>query len=129
MGVAAGLLAFVVARMGEVPGAAPLALWAGLWDTVPVVGAFVGTLPIIGLAAADDPTKALVLAVIFLGYQLLESFVLEPALERRTLRVGPFLTLAVGFGSLELYGIGGALMAELALIVVLAVLDEVAPAT
>lgn len=129
MALAAGLLAFLVARLGEVPGAAPLALWAGLWDTVPLIGAFVGTLPIIGLAAADDPTKALLLAGLFLAYQLLESFVLEPALERRTLRVGPFLTLAGGFAGLELYGIGGALMAVLVITVVMAVLDELTVAT
>ena len=125
MGVAAGLLAFVVARIGEVPGAAPLALWAGLWDAVPLIGAFVGALPIIGLAAADDPTKALVLGIVFLSYELFETFVLERTLERRTLRVGPFLTIVGGFAGLELYGIGGALMAVLVVTVVMAVLDEV----
>src|SRR5581483_2267187 len=50
MGAAVGLLAFAVARMADVPGAAPLGLWAGLWDAVPLIGAFVGALPIIGLA-------------------------------------------------------------------------------
>ena len=129
MAVVAGLLAFVVARLADVPGAAPLALWTGLWDTVPIIGAFVGTLPIIGLAAADDPGKALLLVAVFLAYELVESLVLEPALERRTLRVGPFLTLAAGVAGLELYGIGGALMAVLVVTVTMAVLDELAPAT
>ena len=124
MGVAAGVVAFVAARVAGVPGAAPLALWAGLWDAVPLIGAFVGALPIIALAAADDPTKALVLALVFLGYELVESFVVEPVLERRTLRVGPFFTLVGGFAGLELYGIGGALMALLVITVVMAVLDE-----
>ncbi|MBV8690391.1 MAG: AI-2E family transporter [Actinobacteria bacterium] len=125
MGVAVGVLAFVAGRIAGVPGAAPLALWAGLWDAVPLIGAFVGALPIIGLAAADDPNKALVLGIVFLAYELFESFVLERRLEQRTLRVGPFLTIVGGFAGLELYGIGGALMALLVITFVMSVLDEV----
>ena len=93
-------------------------------SAVPLIGAFVGALPIIALAAADDPTKALVLAAVFLGYELVESFVVEPRLERRTIRVGPFFTLTAGFAGLELYGIGGALMALLVVTIAMAVLDE-----
>jgi predicted PurR-regulated permease PerM len=125
MGIAAGFLSFAVARMANVPGAAPLGLWAGLWDVVPLIGAFVGALPIIALAAADDPTRALVLGIVFLAYELFETFVLERTLERRTLRVGSFLTIVAGFAGLELYGIGGALIALLVITVVMAVLDEV----
>jgi predicted PurR-regulated permease PerM len=38
--------------------------------------------------------------------------------------VGPFFTLTGGFAGLELYGIGGALMALMVITVVMAVLDE-----
>jgi predicted PurR-regulated permease PerM len=128
MSIMAGLLAFGLARATDVPGAAPLAVWAAIWDTVPFLGAMLGTLPIIVLAAAVDPAKGVLLAGLFLGYQVFESIVLQRRVERRTLRVGPFLTIAAGFAGLELYGIGGALLVLLAVVLALAVADELAPA-
>lgn len=128
MSVAAGLFSYVVARVADVPGPAPLAVWAALWDAVPVLGAFVGTLPIVVLAAAVAPAKGIVLAGLFLGYQLLEAVVVQRRVERRTLRVGPFLTVTAGFAGLELYGLGGALLVLLVVVLAVAVADELAPA-
>ena len=68
-----------------------------------------------------------VVAVVFLGYQTFENLVLQRHVERQTLRLGPFLSAAAGFVGLELYGIGGALMALLALAVGAAAADEWAP--
>ena len=124
----AGLVAFALATRASVPGPAPLALWVALWDVVPLFGAVVGALPIVGLAAADSPSKALVVAAAFVAYQVLETAVLQRRLERRTLRVGPFLTVVGGFAGLELYGIAGALLAVLALALGLAVVEDLRPA-
>lgn len=44
------------------------------------------------------------------------------------MRVGPFLTAAGAFAGLELYGLGGALLSVLAIALVVAALDELAPA-
>jgi predicted PurR-regulated permease PerM len=127
MSAVAGLLAFAIARAADVPGPAPLAVWAAMWDVVPLLGAVVGTLPIVVLAAAVDPAKGLLLACLFTGYQVFEGVVLQRRVERRTLRVGPFLTVAGGFAGLELYGLGGALLVLLVVILAVAVADEVAP--
>jgi len=53
MAVAAGVLAYALARWAEVPGPAPLGIWVGLWDLVPIAGAFVGAAPIVLLAAVE----------------------------------------------------------------------------
>jgi predicted PurR-regulated permease PerM len=127
MSIMAGLLAFLLARAADVPGAAPLAVWAAIWDTVPLIGAVLGTLPIVVLAAAVDPAKGILLAGMFLGYQLFEAIVLQRRVERQTLRVGPFLIIAGGFAGLELYGIGGALLVLMAVVLALAVADEISP--
>lgn len=127
MSVMAGLVSFLVAHAADVPGPAPLAVWAALWDAVPVVGALVGTLPIVVLAAAEDPSKGVLLAGLFIGYQIFEALVLQHRTEQRTLRVGPFLTVAAGFAGLELYGLGGALLVLLIVILAVAVADELAP--
>ncbi len=127
MSVMAGLVTFLVARAADVPGAAPLGVWAALWDVVPLLGAFVGTLPVVVMAAAVDPAKGVILAGLFIGYQVFEQVVLQRRTERKTLRVGPFLTVAAAFAGLELYGLGGALLVLLIVILVVAVADELAP--
>jgi predicted PurR-regulated permease PerM len=65
-----------------------------------------------------------VLLVAFVGYQAFEFLVLQRRLERRTVKLGPFLTVAGGFAGLELYGLTGALLAILALAVGAVILDE-----
>ena len=53
---------------------------------------------------------------------------LQRRTEKHTLKVGPFLTVAAGFAGLELYGLGGALLVVLIVVLVVAVADELAPA-
>ncbi|MDP9387524.1 MAG: AI-2E family transporter, partial [Actinomycetota bacterium] len=127
MALAAGLFAYAVASVAHVPGAAPLGLWVALWDAVPYFGALVGAAPVVVLGGAQNPAQGLVLAAAFVGYELVETFVAQRRLERRTVHVGPFLTTAGGFAGLELYGLGGALFAILALALAMAALDELAP--
>ena len=122
----AGAVAYAAAVVAGVPGAAPLALWVGLWDVVPIIGAVIGATPIIVLAAVNDPLHGVLLAVLFLAFQLFEDFVLQPRLEDRSMRLGPFLTVAAGFAGLEIRGIPGALIAVLLVATAVAALDEIA---
>ena len=128
MALASGIFAYVVARTASVPGPAPLALWMALWDAVPYFGALIGALPIVVLGGIGNPQQGIVLALVFLAYELVETLVLQRRLERRTVRVGPFLTAGAAFAGLELYGLGGALLFLLAISLVVAALDELAPA-
>ena len=124
--IAAGAFAFAVARTADLPGAAPLAVWVGLWDVVPLVGAAVGALPLVLFAAVVDPLKGMVIALAFTAWQVAEYVLLQRPLERSTVRVGPFLTVAAGFAGVELYGIAGGLLAILAAAVAVVVVEEVA---
>ncbi|HEU0129988.1 MAG TPA: AI-2E family transporter [Mycobacteriales bacterium] len=127
IGLLAAAVAYAAATVAGVPGAAPLALWVGLWDLVPVVGAVVGAAPIVLLALGASPGRAVVLTLVFLAYQVFEDLVLQPRLENATMRLGPFLTVAAGFAGLELRGLPGALIAVLAVATAVAALDELAP--
>ena len=128
-GILAGTVAYAIARLAGVPGAAPLGVWVALWDLVPIVGAFIGAVPIIGLAAVHSAAHAAAVTLAFVVYQVVEQLALQRDLERRTIKLGPFLTLAGGFAGIELYGIGGALMVLLAGSVAVAAADELAPGT
>jgi predicted PurR-regulated permease PerM len=128
MALAAGLYGYALARMAKVPGPAPLGIWVGLWDLVPLAGVVVGAAPIIGLAAVVSGARALVLALAFVGYQLLENLVVQRRVEEATLRLGPFLTLAGGLVGLELSGLAGALLLVLVIAVTAVIADELARA-
>lgn len=110
MGGLAAVVAYGVATAADVPGALPLGLWVGLWSLVPVAGAVVGALPIVGLAAAASPGRWVMVAAAFVAYQVAEQQLIQRPLEARTLRLGPFLTLAAGLIGIEVAGVAGALL-------------------
>ena len=124
MAVAAGLFGYDLARLADVPGAAPLGIWIGLWDLVPTVGAVVGALPVLALAAVVSGTKAAWLLAAFFGYQVVENRFVQRPIEEATLRLGPFLTLVGGLVGLELSGIAGALLMVLAIALVVVAAEE-----
>jgi predicted PurR-regulated permease PerM len=124
--VVAGVVGYGVARALAVPGAAALGLWLTLWAVVPLVGSFVGALPIVAIAAAQDPSHGVAAAVFFVVYQIAEGSIVQRQIDRRTIRMGPFLTTLAGAAGLELYGLGGALVFTLALALVVAALAEIA---
>ena len=123
MAATAGFVVAGVARLVHVPGAAPLGVWAALWDIVPLIGVVIGALPVAILAAATNPTTGIVVLVGFVAYEVVETIVVQRRIEKRSVHVGPFLTLVVGTAGLELYGLGGALISLFVLSVALATFE------
>ena len=123
--VIGGVLAYVIARAAGVPGPAALGVWAGLWTLLPVAGVFVGSLPIVVFAGASSVTRAVVVALLFVAIGIAE-YVLNGFVERETVEVGSFLIVLAAFGGLELYGLTGALIGVLGVVVLVAILDEYA---
>jgi predicted PurR-regulated permease PerM len=102
-------------------------VWVALWDVVPVAGAVIGATPIVLLAAVASPVRGILLAALFIAYQCFEQLGVQRVLERRTLRLGPFLTIAAGLAGFEMRGAAGALLALLLVAYVAAVLDDISP--
>jgi predicted PurR-regulated permease PerM len=120
-----GLLAYVIARVAGVPGPAALGVWVGLWTLLPVAGVFVGALPIVLFAGASSLTSAIVVALAFVAIGTAE-FLFTSRVERETVEVGSFLIVFAAFAGLELDGLTGALLGVLGVIVVVAILEELA---
>lgn len=123
--VIAGLVVYGCATLLHLPGKAPLALWAALIDLVPLVGFVIGALPLLllaGTTASSQGTATVV--VVAVAWQFFEALVLQRRVERESLHLGPFVTVAVAMVGLELYGIGGVFVALVAATVAAAVLDE-----
>ena len=108
----AGVTAYIVMLILDVPFRGPLAVLIGVFDLIPLVGATIGSI-IVGIVTlfVDFPTATIVWVVFSIVYQQVENTVLQPRIQKRAVDVEPFFVLvAVLFGS-TLLGIIGALVA------------------
>jgi predicted PurR-regulated permease PerM len=97
---------------GYVAGALTIAVIAGLFSLIPLVGATIAAV-LIGLVTVfeDFPTTTIIWAVWAIAYQQLENHLIQPQIQKRTVNVHPFITIvAVLFGA-TLLGVMGALVA------------------
>lgn len=129
MAITAGGVAYIIARLANVPSPFPLAIYVAVWDLVPVIGVAAGGLPIALLAAGGSEKTAIIVLVVFILYQIFESAVLQPSIERRSVRPGAFLSFLALFGGLEAFGFGGMLLTLVAITVLVTFIDEIFPDT
>jgi predicted PurR-regulated permease PerM len=76
-----------------VPGALLLGLIAALTEAIPIVGPLLGAVPAVLVAATVSPELALIVAGVYLVFQLIESNVLVPMVMRNTIGISPLLVL------------------------------------
>ena len=125
MSTMAGLVTYACAHAINAPGKAPLALWMAMLDAIPLLGVVLGALPLVLLAATTASWQgAVAVTVVMFGWQAIESLYLQPRVEARSLHIGPFVTVSVAMVGLELYGIGGALVSLVLVVLLAATLDE-----
>ncbi|HEX2414568.1 MAG TPA: AI-2E family transporter [Thermoleophilaceae bacterium] len=108
----AGVATFIVLTILGVPFAAPLAVIAGLFSLIPLVGATIAAV-LIGIVTVfeDFPTITIIWTIWAILYQQFENHVIQPQIQKRTVKVQPFITIvAVLFGA-TLLGVLGALVA------------------
>jgi len=108
----AGIATYIVLLILGVPFRGPLAVIAGLFSLIPLVGATVAAV-LIGIVTLfeDFPTATIIWATWAVVYQQLENHLIQPQIQKRTLNVHPFLTIvAVLFGG-TLLGVMGAIVA------------------
>jgi predicted PurR-regulated permease PerM len=95
-----------------VPYAAALAVFMGVCDLVPLIGATIGALAAIGVAfATQGVTAGIVMIVVNVVYQQFENHILQPIVYRKTVQLSAFLVLVAVLIGGELMGVLGALVA------------------
>jgi predicted PurR-regulated permease PerM len=110
--VIAGTATFIVLTIIGAPFAAPLAVLAGLFSLVPLVGATIAAV-LIGIVTlfGDFPTDTIIWVVWAIVYQQIENNLIQPQVQKRTVNVNGFIVLvSVLFGA-TLLGVLGALVA------------------
>ena len=108
----------------ELPAPFVLGLILGCLAAIPYIGAVLGGIPAVLLAAADPDERVLFTVVALVVSAQFAEGLLRRRVDARTVRVGPALVLIVSIIGFRLYNFGGAVYAAIALVFVLALLDS-----
>jgi predicted PurR-regulated permease PerM len=116
-----GVMALISYLIIGLPNALTLALIAGVFEAVPMIGPFLGAIPAGVVALSIGPGKLLWVVISTVIIQQLENYLLVPRVMRKAVGVNPFVSLLAIFAFSSFFGIAGALMAiPLAVIIQLA---------
>lgn len=115
------LVVFLVLRL---PNAFLLALIAGLFEAVPMVGPILGAIPAVLVALSMSPTTVIWVIISTLIIQQIENNLLVPRIMNKVVGVNPFISILSISTFTSLYGIGGALMAIPLAAVIQLILDR-----
>jgi predicted PurR-regulated permease PerM len=102
---------FVLLTACGVENALALAVFAGLADVLPYIGALLSVVPAVLAALARGPVVAVVVLVLMLAYEEFESRVLVPRIYGRALRLPASVVMFALLAGGTLMGILGALLA------------------
>ena len=106
-----GALTYVVMLIMGVPFAGLIALFVGIADLIPLVGATLGGAVAVIAGFVHSVPAGIVVLVFFVLYQQLENHLLQPMVFARTVKLNPLTVIIAILIAAELLGILGALLA------------------
>jgi len=109
--IVCGVLTYVVLKISGVPFAGLIALFVGIADLIPLVGATIGGLVAVLAGFLYSVPAGIAVLVFFILYQQLENHLLQPLVFARTVKVNPLTVIIAILIGVELAGILGALLA------------------
>ncbi|MBI3944581.1 MAG: AI-2E family transporter [Armatimonadetes bacterium] len=124
---AVGLTVGLSLSLLGVPYAALFAVLAGLLEIVPTLGPLLSALPPMAVAFAQEPIRALWVALVFFGVQQVENHLLVPLVMAGALRMHPVLLLFTTLAMGTLFGLLGVFIALPLAAVAQAVYQELHP--
>jgi predicted PurR-regulated permease PerM len=106
-----GSLTFAVLTFCGVPFAGVIALWVGITDLIPMIGATLGGVVAGGAGFLHSTGAGITVVVFFVLYQQFENHVLQPLIMSRAVKQNPLTVLIAILVLGQLGGILGALLA------------------
>ncbi len=106
----AGGVAVVGLFLIGVPYAVVLGVWVAIADLIPVVGAYLGAIPALVVAAFIGLPQLLGTLVLFVVYQQLENYVIAPRVMKRAVDMSPAAVIVALLVGGSLAGFVGALL-------------------
>lgn len=107
----AGVFSYILLMVLGVPEALALAVLMAVTDAIPIVGAFIGTVPAVMLALTKDTTTGILVLVGYIIYQQIESHVLVPRIYGKTMKMTASVIIISLLIGATLMGVLGALLA------------------
>ena len=109
--IVCGTLTYVVLLILGVPFAGLIALFVGIADLVPLVGATIGGVVAVAAGFIHSVPAGITVLIFFVLYQQLENHLLQPLVFARTVKLNPLTVIVAILIGVELLGILGALLA------------------
>jgi len=107
----AGTAAFGLLLVLGVPSPFVLAMWVAFADIIPLVGAILGAIVVVGAAFLHGTTAGIVAVVFFIVYQQMENSLIYPAIMARRVKVNPLVVLLSFLLGVTIFGWLGAVLA------------------
>lgn len=123
--LAIGILTWIGLWLIGVPLSLTLGLIAGLLSFIPNFGPILSAVPAILLGFIESPEKALYVLILYIVVQLIESNLITPMIERRTVELPPALTIVAQLALGVLIGGLGLVLATPLLAVVMVLIQTV----
>lgn len=124
LSLAVGLLTYIGLIILGIPFALPLALIAGLFEIVPIVGPIISAIPTILVGFTISPFLGFASAALFIIVQQLENHLIVPIVMSRVVGLQPPIVIIALLTGAKLAGIGGAFLAVPIIVVVKIVFAE-----
>ena len=118
-----GVVSAIGLTLIGIPYAVVLGAWVSATAILPFIGAWLGAIPAIAIAAFISPVKAFIVLGLYLLIQQLEGNVLTPRIQGQALKVHAILVFLAVIAGSELAGLSGALFAVPTLAVIRVLFD------
>ncbi len=105
----ASIYVFIVCAAFKVPAALVLAVLAGVFDVLPVIGFFMALIPTLLLALTISPGTALTVSILYVVYHIIETYLLVPKIYGDRLRVSGLIVLVTLIMASTAAGVLGAI--------------------
>lgn len=106
-----GLLSYIGLLALGVDYALPLAILAGLFEIVPIIGPVLSAVPAVLIALTISPTLGLAVVALYIIIQQLENNLIVPQVMRRAIGISPLVSIISIMVGSRLAGLTGALLA------------------
>lgn len=124
LSIVVGVLSYIGLRILDIPYALPLALIAGIFEIVPIVGPIIAAIPAVLVALTIAPVMGLATAALFFIIQQLENNLIVPMIMSKVIGLQPPIVIIALLVGAKLAGIGGAFLAIPIIVVAKIVFQE-----
>ena len=105
-----GAYAFLVLIILRVPNAGFLAIMAAIFDVLPLIGFFLFSIPAVAIAFSVSGTTALIVAICYAAYHVIENYFIVPKVYGNRLRLSTLTVLISCLAAAMLSGVVGVIL-------------------